>query len=192
MSAKHAEGTTNEKIVAASWKAIRGELYGFQDKPGHCLAAVRSVLEHALGWPSHTLYADYLSDRVETPTADSPLRWTRNPHARDLERSLRNQGMSIRYGDMEPGDVLFNHRAAPYDPEGWAEAFPGVPFPAAPVPIGHVMVYLGEGMVLENINPKYRRYGFTRDNLSITPLDEYEVHQGEITTVIRFAPKEGG
>lgn len=184
--------STNEKIVAAAWKAIRGQLYAFEDKPGMCLASVRSVVEHAVGWPSHMLYAYHLTERVETPTADSPFRWTRNPHARDLERSLRNQGMAVPRAEMLPGDLLFNHDAAPYYPEGWADDFPGVPFPSSPVNIGHVMVYLGEGMVLENINPKYRRYGFTRDNLSITPLDEYEVHQGEITTVIRFAPKEGG
>lgn len=148
-------------------------------------------MEHALGWPSHKLYADHLTDRVETPFQDSPLRWTRNPHARDLERSLRNQGMAVAREDMQPGDLLFNHQAAPYDPVSWEGDFPGVPFPPVPVTIGHVMILLEPGgSCFENIRARYRPYGLTRNNLSVTPLFEYEQHQGMVTTIIRFAPKE--
>ena len=180
----------NDKIVAAVWRALRGELYAFSDAPGMCLAAVRSVVEAALEWPSHKLYQSYLTERVETPSAESPLRWSRDPHARDLERSLRAQGMAVPREEMQPGDLLFNFRAAPYHPEDWRREYPEVPFPDNPVTVGHVTIYLGEGCLFENINPRYRPYGFTRNNLAITPLDDYETFQGEVTTVIRFAPKE--
>ena len=180
--------TVNERILSSAWAALRGELFAFETKPGYCLAAVRSVIEHALEWSSHTLYTDYLTERVETPSADSPLRWTRNPHARDLERSLRAQGMRVGRKEMLPGDLLFNYAAAPYHPTGWAQDFPGVPFPPVPVTIGHVGIYLGNEVFAENINPDYRPYGLTRGNLSITPLLEYEQHQGPVTSIIRFRP----
>lgn len=185
--------TPNEKIMAAVEEALGGDGVGTRVglNPGQCLKDVRLILERAFGWPDTELYRRHLTHRVETPSESSPLRWTRPPHARDMERSLRAQGMVINRAFMQPGDLCFNHAAAAYSPEKWAHDFPGEPFPATPVHIGHVGIFVGLGeMMLENINPYYRAYGFGRRSICLTPLSQYEHFQGPITTVIRFVPKE--
>lgn len=183
--------TTDEKIMAVVEEVLGWENGDVGRAAGQCLKDVRLIIEKALGWGDGEFYSRHRTDIVETPSADSPFRWTRAPHARDMERSLRVQGMEVSRDEVQPGDLLFNFRGAPYNPDKWDDDFPGVPFPPEPVCIGHVGIYVGLGMMLENINPYYRTYGFNRKYLSLTPLSQYEKFQGKITTVIRFAPKEG-
>lgn len=182
----------NDKIMAAVEEALRWEGVGTKVglNPGQCLKDVRLIVERAFGWGDGEFYDRHRTEVVETPSPDSEYRWTRAPHARDLERSLRTQKMAVDRAAMRPGDLLFNHAGAPYNPERWAHDFPGLPFPDGPVTIGHVGIYVGLGLMLENINPYYRAYGFGRKYLCLTPLGQYEAFQGPITTVIRFVPKE--
>jgi hypothetical protein len=167
-------------IVKSAWKAIAGD-YDIPQGSGYCLALVRRVVEEAYRMPPHGFY----KWRTHTVERKSDLNI---PWARDMERSLRAAGMEVeaprtgpeldpkRYveiyqANLQEGDLLFRWDVA----RSRTGEF-----------IGHVGIYLGHELVLENINPSNRnaRRGMSRGVNRITPLGEFPV-----TTIIRFDPK---
>lgn len=158
---------TNELIVRTVWQALRGTIRSYNSSPGMCLAWVRTMVEQAMGWPSHTLYRDYVTEWVQPEGYDQ-----RDGHwARDAERSLRNLGMALGdTGEAQPGDLLFNWRAA------WSDRWGAY--------IGHVGIKIEHGFVAENIDPTYRPSALRNGALAITPIEDW----AKPTTVIRFDP----
>lgn len=157
--------TSSEKIVRSASKALSGELQ-LPASSGYCLRLVRLVVEHAL---NIDFYGTYLTHKVERAAGDD-----HDPWARDLERSMRLSGLAVlepqpnqRYIGMRalkehamPGDLLFRHDVAPT---------------RAGTNVGHVGILLHNGLVLENINPRFRPEGFVRRNTAVTPLVYYRV-----------------
>ena len=133
--------------------------------PGWCLAFARRIVEIALEAPDGSFYARWGIERVPRAPGPRDLSWW----ARDLERSMRNLGLAVREGEpARDGDLLYNWRAAPN---------------AHGVYIGHVgiLVDAKAGLVLENVNARYRRFSLTRDAVALTPRDRFPV-----TTTIRI------
>lgn len=156
--------TTNERITAAAWGALKGEYATTDDEPGFCLAWVRQVVERAMGWPSHALYDAYVNEWVQPESYDRALgHWSR-----DAERSLRNLDMAVH--DAQPGDLLFNWRAA------WSDRWGTY--------IGHCAILVTRDLVAENVDPAYRPGALTRGALALTPRGQWT----EPTTTIRFEP----
>lgn len=154
----------NERIVAAAWGALKGEYATTDDEPGFCLAWVREVIEHAMRWPSHAFYDGHVTEWVQPDGYDRA-----NGHwARDAERSLRNLRMAVR--EEEPGDLLFNHRAA------WSDRWGAY--------IGHVAILVAPDLIAENVHPAYRPGALTRGALALTPRDQWATP----TTIVRFEP----
>jgi hypothetical protein len=163
--------TPNQMILAAAHDAINGDLKIIDHASGMCLRAVREVIEAAFGMPSHQLYQVYLSDRVERNPGDDSAPW-----ARDFERSVRSQGMAVPFDDRLPGDIVFYWKAAA---TGTRDAA------GNPNYYGHVGILLENDMILENINPKHRPAGFSRQMLSLVPYDRWPY---PFSTVARFNP----
>lgn len=157
--------TSSERIIRSAEKALAGELQ-LPVSSGYCLRLVRMVIEHAL---DIDFYGTYLTHRVERAPSDDT-----DPWARDVERSMRLGGYAVlapqpnqRYVGMRalkevamPGDLLFRHDVAPT---------------RAGTNVGHVGILLHNGLVLENINPRFRPEGFHRRNTAVTPLVYYRV-----------------
>lgn len=142
-------------IVRSAWAAAFGKLRGLPADAGMCLAAVRVIVEDAYGWPSHELYARYLTAgtgrRSGTP-AQRLAAAQADPWAADFEASMKQQGFVIPNTHAVPGDLVFNHNAA--------------------VPFGHVAVVIAPGVVLENIDPAFRPGSIhLKNSLSLTPLE---------------------
>lgn len=110
---------------------------------GWCLAAVRLIVERAHGWRPGALYELFGTHRVEREGGPPPAAWW----ARDLERSLREQGHAVPIAKAEPGALLFNWRAA---------------VNAHGVYVGHVGILTHGGLVLENIRPEWRPQSLKR------------------------------
>jgi hypothetical protein len=139
----------NLKIVKACWEVVQGSLVT-EGRGGFCLRFVRQVVEHAYGWKAGDFYRRFHTHTVEENT-------TTEPWARDLERSMRSNGMAVK--DPQAGDMIFDYkRAKPY---------------------GHVALMLSNSMVLE-LSPTRR--GFARGNINLVTLKEW----GTPTTVIRL------
>lgn len=155
--------TTNDRIVRSAEKALAGEIQ-LPVATGYCLRLVRVVVEHAL---QIDFYGTFLTHRVERAAGDD-----NDPWARDLERSLRESGHAVILPDdrqryignrvmrelARPGDLMFRHDVAPT---------------RAGTNVGHVGILLANGLVLENINPRFRQEGFHRRGTSVTPLVFY-------------------
>lgn len=155
--------TSSEKIVRSAEKALAGELK-LPVAPGYCLRMVRLIVEHALGIE---FYNEFLTHRVERAPGDD-----NDPWARDLERSMREDGYAIlqpmtgqRYVGAriikefaQPGDLLFRHDVAPTK-QG--------------TNVGHVGILLHNNLVIENINARFRNDGFHRRGTSLTPVPYY-------------------
>lgn len=144
----------NTRITEAAWAAVFGKLNGLPAKPGLCLAAVRVILEHAMGWPSHELYRRALvtgtTRRKGTPA--QRLHAARlDPWAADMEASVKQLGWPVPGAERQAGDLVFNHAAA--------------------APVGHVGVLIARDVVLENISPRYRPNSvhLGHHSLSLTP-----------------------
>lgn len=108
-------------------------------EPGLCLQAVRVIIEKALGWPSHDLYARCLvtgTSRRPGPAAERLAAAKRDPWAADLEASAKTLGWAVPASDRQPGYLVFNHNAA--------------------VPYGHVGILIDRDVVLENIDRAFR------------------------------------
>lgn len=134
---------------------------------GWCLAFVRRIVELGLEIPDGAFYELFGKERVERAPGPPASSWW----ARDLERSMRNLGLAIPAGGEErDGDLLFNWRAAPN---------------AHGVYVGHVGILADAraGLVLENVEPAYRRFSLTRGKVALTPRERFAV-----TTSIRLPP----
>ena len=166
----------SEDIVDSGMRVLEGDLK-VPTQSGYCLKLVRLVIEDAMGWPSHKFY-EYRTDIVERHPRDD-----KSPWARDMERSLHNQGMTVlnpepgeRYvspvkiiDEARPGDLLFKWNSA----RTRSGTF-----------VGHVGILMHNNLVLENINPAYRARSFMRGVTGLTPLSEFLV-----TRVVRFEPR---
>ena len=169
--------TPGALITASAYAIIRGDL---KEPPNHgfCLQLVRIIIEDAFSWPSHTFYRWRTTIVKRTPGASTA------PWARDMEASLRAAGMDVRTprtgpagdpsryvnlteADLRAGDLLFR----------WDTALSGPDF------VGHVGVFLGHGLVLENVRPAFRPEGLARDATVISRVGAWPV-----TTVVRFDP----
>jgi hypothetical protein len=152
--------SSGERIAASAWGVIFGTVPEPRNEHGNvvsglCLAQTRIVIEHALWNGERKLYATYLSERAHDKPAHVSVPW-----ARDLEASMRARGLALdlprtgprgdeqRYVNLDlaldrldPGDILFRWDTAPF---------------ANGVFIGHVAVYLGRGLMLENARPASR------------------------------------
>ena len=165
--------TINDRIVRSAEKALAGELQ-IPVATGYCLRLVRVIVENALGID---FYGTFLTHRVDRAATDDT-----DPWARDLERSLRESGHAVILPDdrqryignralrefARPGDLLFRHDVAPTK---------------AGTNVGHVGILLAHGLVLENINPRFRPEGFHRRGTSVTPLVFYR------TTLVARLPE---
>jgi len=170
--------TPGELIARTAVRALHKDIPGIPTKPGRCLAFVRVVVQEALGITYNQFYS--YKRMVERLTPDT------EPWARDMERGLKAAGMEVpleRYGPegdpsryvvldesrLEPGDILFRWDTAR---NKWGDY------------VGHVGIYLGNGLLIENIDPKHRPNSAHSRRLScvaVTVLGEWPV-----TTVIRW------
>lgn len=171
--------TPGDLIAAAALDVMRGRVAGVPTEEGNCLAFVRVVVQKALSITYDQFYSHGI--RVESRVKDRPW-W-----ARDMERGLRAKGWAVplprhaggtkdpsRYAVLDErklrrGDLLFRHDTAT---NGYGED------------VGHVGIYLGGGLVMEQIAPRHRRDSarlYRHDLVSITPLGDWPV-----TTVIRW------
>lgn len=136
-------------IAQSAWAVVTGDLK-VEERPWFCLKVVRQIVEHAKKWEPGEFYRHYWTHKVEENK-------TAEPWARDLERSLREQGRAVH--DVQAGDLVFRHDLAK--------------------PYGHAAVMLTNDVLLEN-TPSAR--GFSRGNLRIVPLSTW----GKPTTIIRL------
>lgn len=145
----------NQRIMQAAWNAVFGKLNGLPTTPGLCLAAVRVIIESAAGWPSHELYKRYLVVGTSRRPGDSNERLQAakaDPWAADMEASAKALGWPVPMLERKPGDLVFNHSAAP--------------------PYGHVGVLIARDVVLENIDPRYRPESIVvGPSLCLTPIN---------------------
>lgn len=160
--------TSNERIVSAAYAFARGQ-HASPNRPGMCLQLTRLIIETALDLPAFALY-DGL-ERVERAPGDDT-----DPWARDLERTYKNRGWAIL--EPDPGRRYIQKDAILTAPPGsilhrWDAAKT-----SAGTFIGHVGILLHGGLVIENINPLYRKRSFhstTNRFLAITPIDDFAV-----------------
>ncbi len=176
--------TAGERIAASAWGVIFATVPEPRNEQGKvasglCLAQVRIVIENALWNGTWTLYPTYLSERAHDKPAHVSVPW-----ARDLEASMRVHGLDLELprtgprGDerryvnldlavdrLDPGDILFRWDTAPFNG----------------VYIGHVAIYLGRGLMLENARPSTRPYVQHRGPTLLTHLGCWP-----ITTVARL------
>jgi hypothetical protein len=165
------------RIVQAAYEVVTGELTNAPTSAGLCLALVRVVIERAFDMRPYGFYA-WRTHPVERE--DTTVPW-----ARDMERSLARAGMDVithRYGpagdpmryarveDAHPGELLFRWDAG-RTPDG--------------VYVGHVGILLDRGLVLENVDPRYRKStrGMWRGSNRLTPVGQWPV-----TSVVAFDP----
>jgi len=156
---------TVARAVAAGRVTPKAEKVDLTREPGWCLAFVRRIVELGLEYPDGAFYARFGTERVERAPGPPGGAWW----ARDLERSMRNAGLAVPLDDAgQDGDLLFNWKAAPS---------------AHGVYIGHVGILLDAkaGLVLENVDARYRRFSLTRGAVALTPRERFPV-----TTAIRI------
>lgn len=140
----------NTSIVAAAQRAIQGEI-AVPSKPGLCLALVRMVVEAGCFGGRYEFYDRYLVART---TQGGPNRRDWTPWAADLEASMKRLGYAESLANREPGDLIFNFRAAK--------------------PYGHVAILVERDLVLENIKDEYRpKSKHLGRYLSLTPLERF-------------------
>lgn len=159
--------TTNERITRTAYEFAAG-LHASPTRPGFCLQLVRLIVETALGLPAFEFYRDL--ERVERAPGDD-----QDPWARDVERTFRNRGWAVltpedgkRYvppiailAGAEPGSILHRWDAA----KTTSGTF-----------VGHIGILLHGGLVIENVNPIYRKRAFQatqNPTLHLTPLASF-------------------
>jgi hypothetical protein len=162
----------NRRVVRSVEDAYAGRLKVVDHASGMCLRVTREILEAAFNLEPFGLYQRYMTERVERNPGDDP-----DPWARDLERSLRNRQMAVPAEEAIPGDLLFQWQTAPTGT---------VNDRGEPNYYGHVGILMPGNLIFENINPKHRRFGFSRGMIAITP---YEAWPYPPSTVIRFDPR---
>lgn len=160
--------TTNERITNTAYEFLRGH-HTAPTKSGLCLQLVRLIIETALQLPSHTLYTNL--ERVERAPGDDTAPW-----ARDLERTYRNRGWAT--AEPEPGrryipkNVILQN-----EPGSILHRWDAAKTPAGTF-IGHIGILLHGGLVIENINPLYRKRSYHAGNnrtLTLTPIEDFAV-----------------
>lgn len=156
----------NKRITQIIDRVLKTDLHlQYEGVPGMCLAITRQVIEKALGKSPHWLYQNTITSWVAPSSYDK-----RGGHwARDFERDAKLLGWSIPYEDREPGDIIFNWKAA-YSKK--YEAY-----------IGHVGILWRDDLIFENINRLYRPISFTRGALALTPYGDWPV------TLVARVPK---
>lgn len=171
--------TPSERIVQAAYDVLRGDVQAEPKSSGLCLALVRVVIEHAFYGGAWRFY-----DLHRTVIVNPRERASQDPYARDMEASLRDQGMALplprvpygndlsRYIDpsaldtVEPGTLIFRWDTAK-DRNG--------------VYVGHVGIVMPGRLVLENVA---NRYGaLQRGPTTLSRLGAWPV-----TTVVRYQP----
>jgi hypothetical protein len=171
--------TPSERIVQAAYDVLRGDVPNEPRAAGLCLALVRVVIEHAFYGGAWRFY-----DLHRTVIVNPRERASQDPYARDMEASLRDQGMALplpripygndlsRYIDpsaldtVEPGTLIFRWDTA-RDRNG--------------VYVGHVGIVMPGRLVLENVA---NRYGaLQRGPTTLSRLGAWPV-----TTAVRYQP----
>lgn len=107
------------QIADALHVVLEGQLAVYDEKPGYCLRVLRQVVEYGLRLKPGEFYARY-----RTHTVDDNLDPVRNVWARDVMRSLREQGMRVAYDDnrslilreLQAGDLIFSWKLG--EPQG--------------------------------------------------------------------------
>lgn len=138
--------TQNERILKSINKVLSRKLK-VETRPYFCLKVVRQIIEDANDWPSHEFYRKHHTHWVEENKKHV------EPWARDLQRSLRKQGLQVPFHERKAGDLVFM----------WKAAFP----------YGHVGVLIeigGEANFIFENSPAER--GFERGNLRISHFRE--------------------
>lgn len=156
---------TVARAVAAGRIVPKAGAVDLTQRAGWCLAFVRRIVELGLELPDGGFYAAFGTERVDRAPGPPDGSWW----ARDLERSMRNAGLAIPVEHPgADGDLLFSWRAAPN---------------AHGVYIGHVGLLMDAkaGLVIENVDPRYRRFSLTRGTVALTPRERFPV-----TTAIRI------
>lgn len=163
--------TANSLILSTCIDVLNGDQTA-DSRPGYCLSFARDVIEKSQGWKWGTLYTDYVTEEADP----AGHRAKAGPWARDAEKSLRDLGMAVKLEDAKPGDLFFVWRDA------WSATWNAY--------VGHVGILLPGGLILENVDPKYRPHSFHRGAIQLTPRKRWLAP----TTVIRFDPakKPGG
>lgn len=147
-------GKVNKTIVRSAVDAANGKVLGLPQQPGWCLMTVRLIVEHAFSWPNGGFYDRYLvagtSTRGGTPR-ERLQEAMKDKWAADIEASMKKLGFAVPALLRQPGDLVFNYRAA--------------------APIGHVGILLTRDIVLENIRPSYRPQSIilSHGSLALTP-----------------------
>lgn len=171
--------TPAERIVQAAYDVLRGDVNTEPHQSGLCLALVRVVIERAFYAGHWRFYDLHRSVIVQQDERASDV-----PYARDLEASLRAQGMAlglprtgpdgdpIRYvdpdalRDVEPGNIVFRWDTAK-DRNG--------------VFVGHVAVVMPGRLLLENVASRHG--SLSRGPTKLSPLGSWPV-----TTVVQYEP----
>lgn len=134
--------TKNDLIVQAVYDAMAGK-YPVELRPLYCLKLARQVVEYGFGWPSGEFHRQYWKEKVEENK-------TKEPWARDVQRSLRRMGKQIPFEDRMAGDLGFI----------WQAAFP----------VGHCGVIMLDGDWFFENTPSDR--GYEKGNLKLTHFSE--------------------
>lgn len=151
---------------------------GVPTKPGNCLVLVRVIIQNAY----KISYDEFYAHRTNPVPRDYDMHI---PWARDMERSLRSKwsvrthrigptGDPFKYVDwqdpaIKPGDIIFKWDTA-INRQGDH--------------VGHVGIYIGAGLLVENVDPAYRPNSFRNSRnptFNITPLGDWAP-----TTVVRW------
>lgn len=137
----------NEPIVQKGWEIVLGDPLLDGMPHGYCLKAVRVLVEKSLGWEPFQFYEKYGVTRTSgAPPGRQDWSWW----ASDIEASMKQLGLAVPYDERQPGDLVFNYRAAK--------------------PYGHVGLLLERPLVLELVSPEYRPTSMSRSNVCLTRL----------------------
>lgn len=171
----------NEAIVKAAEAVFRNPPADLRNNAWLCLKFVRIVIEKAFDMKPADLYRYYCVDWVQPKGYD-----VNNGHwARDFERSARKTQQQLHPEEIRVGDLLFKYDAAVLGQKTWAAWFPGQPYQPGTW-VGHVAIYLGNGVIIENANPAWRQKGFLQANGCIVK-SRYDTSPAW-TSRIRFDP----
>jgi hypothetical protein len=140
----------NERISEVAWQFARG-VYTSPRQPFLCLRLTRLIVEKALGVNFYQSYgvARTTQERPKDQWGKPDMDW----FASDIEASMKKLGFAIPAKDRQPGDLVFNHKAAR--------------------PYGHVAVLYDLNYVIENVNPSFRKNSIVVQPFTLlTPLED--------------------
>jgi hypothetical protein len=175
----------NKQIVRAAWMVYKTPPSVFEKEPGWCLAFVRHILQSA--FPStpkdpRAWLEKYAFARVETPLPN------RTWWARDFERTVSQVGLAVDKKDLQPGDLVFKWDTAKLKLSKPLDVlYQGMP-DAQHIYVGHVGILVAEGVVMENINPDFRKDGKAFGNKGCISLSDFNLWPA-VTKCARFNPE---